>query len=198
MNEPNESVPPPDIPKPDVPPPPPPKPGEPGPETAGPPVELKTREPGESGAIATAAAGEASLNSRILAGLLDMLVSFGLTVAAGIMIPDFLGDFGPRLAGLVGLAYLLTRDCLPFLKGRSIGKTAMKLRAVTDSGEPLTNNWQTGILRNVALIIPFFALVELIILFTREGKAGQGRRLGDDWAKTKVIVDNEPVEGAGG
>jgi len=37
-------------------------------------------------------------------------------------------------------------------------------------------------------MIPFFALVEIFILLSREGKPDHGRRLGDEWAKTKVIV----------
>jgi hypothetical protein len=35
-------------------------------------------------------------------------------------------------------------------------------------------------------------LVELFVLLTREDKPERGRRLGDEWAKTKVIVEIKP------
>ena len=59
----------------------------------------------------------------------------------------------------------------------------MGLRAVTEDGQPLTNNWGPGIIRNIVLLIPFFPLIELIILLTND----KGLRLGDQWAKTKVV-----------
>ena len=108
--------------------------------------------------------------TRIVAYLIDCLV----------MIPVFLI---PILGMIVGVAYYITRDCLPFLDGQSIGKKAMGLRAVTEDGQPLTNNWGPGIVRNIVLLIPFFPLVELIVLLSSK----TGLRLGDQWAKTKVI-----------
>lgn len=89
----------------------------------------------------------------------------------------------PVAGWLAGIAYALTRDSLPFLDGQSIGKRAMGLRAVTSDGQPLTNNWGPSIVRNIVLWIPFFPLVELIVLLTND----TGLRLGDQWAKTKVI-----------
>jgi uncharacterized RDD family membrane protein YckC len=81
---------------------------------------------------------------------------------------------------------MLTRDALPFLDGQSIGKKAMKLRAVSfETGKPLTSNWGPSVIRNIVLYIPFFALVELIVLSNNK----DGQRFGDQWAKTKVIVD---------
>lgn len=188
MSDPEKPVPPPDIPKPDLP----------KPEIASPPekhapaVAVKVRQPGDPVDADTPDAGVATFNTRVVAALIDFLVATGLTMAAFLVLPDFLGGLESRVAGLLGGAYLVTRDCLPFLNGRSVGKQAMKLRAVTESGEPLTGNWQAGILRNIALLIPFFAIVELVILLTREDKPGRGRRLGDDWARTKVIVEPEP------
>ncbi|NJR42921.1 MAG: hypothetical protein HC767_09930 [Akkermansiaceae bacterium] len=64
----------------------------------------------------------------------------------------------------------------------------MKIRAVTSDGKSLSGNWTPTIIRNVVFMIPCFAIVELIVLITRQGKPEEGRRLGDDWAKTKVIV----------
>lgn len=131
----------------------------------------------------TAATAPASLGTRVLAGLIDYMVFLGVILLLGYILPGFLS----KIAWLAGLGYLLTKDSLPFLKGRSIGKTAMKIQAVDLEGRSLAGNWEKGLIRNAVLMIPFFPLVELIVLATREGKPDAGRRLGDDWAKTKVV-----------
>jgi uncharacterized RDD family membrane protein YckC len=97
--------------------------------------------------------------------------------------------FADRLAWLAGIAYLVTRDSLPFLGGQSVGKKAMKLRTVTRGGDSLVGNWQAALIRNGVLAIPLFAFVELFILLSREDKPERGLRLGDEWAKTKVIIE---------
>ncbi len=112
----------------------------------------------------------ASDGNRIIAYLID--VAIVVTLA-----------FIPILGWIVGAAYLLTRDGLPFLDGQSIGKKAMKIRAVSEDGQPLTNNWGPVVIRNIVLWIPFFPLIELIVMLTNPQKL----RLGDQWAKTKVI-----------
>ena len=84
----------------------------------------------------------------------------------------------------VAIVYFLTRDGLPFLQGQSIGKKVMKIRAVTADGADLTNNWGANIIRNVVLFIPLFPLIELIVVMNNPDKL----RLGDQWAKTKVVA----------
>jgi uncharacterized RDD family membrane protein YckC len=136
-----------------------------------------------------AAAGSiAPFNTRAIAAIIDLVLTFGLTIGLALILPHFAG----RLAYLVGAAYFLTRDALPFLGGQSVGKKAMSLRAVTLDGRPLTGVWEPALIRNAVLFIPFFALVELFLLLTREDKPERGRRLGDEWAKTKVIVEPKP------
>ena len=85
---------------------------------------------------------------------------------------------------------------LQFLGGQSVGKKAMKIRAVTLDGKSLVNNWEPALIRNAILAIPVFPLIELFVLLTREGKPEQGRRLGDEWAKTKVVMAPEPPPAA--
>ena len=41
--------------------------------------------------------------------------------------------------------------------------------------------------RNILFAIPIVGIVECFILLTRSGNPEAGLRLGDDWAKTKVI-----------
>jgi uncharacterized RDD family membrane protein YckC len=128
----------------------------------------------------------APFNTRVVAAVIDWGVVLCLTFVLS-MVSSILGLLGNAAA----IGYMLTKDSLPFLGGQSIGKKVMKLRAVTADGAPLTGNWEKGVLRNAFLLL---APVELIILLIREEKPEKGRRLGDDFAKTKVIVEAEPVQ----
>lgn len=92
--------------------------------------------------------------------------------------------FIPVLGWLVGLAYVLTRDALPFLDGQSIGKKLIGLRVVDESGAARTGNYGPNVIRNAVLFIPFFPLVELVVLLTNKDTL----RLGDQWGKTTVVV----------
>lgn len=127
----------------------------------------------------------APFNTRIIAAVID----YGVVICIYIVF-SFVHSALGTLASLAGIGYILTKDSLPFLGGQSIGKKVMKLRAVTWDGEPLTGNWEKGALRNAFL---FISIVELVVLLLREEKPEKGRRLGDDFAKTKVIVEAEPV-----
>lgn len=127
----------------------------------------------------------ASFNTRATAALLDVVMALGIAIGLAVLLPGF----ADRLAWLTGGAYLVTRDSLPFLGGQSVGKKAMKLRVVTLDGKSLIGNWEAALIRNGVLVIPLFAFVELFILLTREDKPERGRRLGDEWAKTRVIVE---------
>jgi uncharacterized RDD family membrane protein YckC len=113
---------------------------------------------------------KADNGSRIVAMIIDSLVSGACWII-------------PIVGWFAGFAYILTRDALPFLDGQSVGKKAMGIRAVSEDGQPLTNNWGPSLIRNVVLFIPLFSLIELIVLLTND----KGLRLGDQWAKTKVI-----------
>lgn len=131
----------------------------------------------------------ASFNPRANAMAVDLVVAAGLIVGLYFLLPDF----AHPLSWLAGLAYLVTRDSLPFLGGQSVGKKAMKLRAVTLEGKPMTGDWRTSLIRSGVLIIPFFQLVELWLLLSREDGPERGKRLGDEWAGTKVIVEAKPA-----
>jgi len=154
-------------------------------ETAPPPVEESVPPPVEESAPPPVEESEtiapeqilATTGNRILAVLIDGLIAGAIT---GLLAA--VAGIGP----IIGLAYMLTRDALPFLDGQSIGKKAMKLRAISsETGKPLTSNWGPSVIRNIVLYIPLFPLVELFILSSNK----EGQRLGDQWAKTKVIVD---------
>ncbi len=128
----------------------------------------------------------APFNTRVIAAVIDVMIAVGLLIALAIVLPLSMR----RLGWAVGIGYLLTRDSLPFLGGKSVGKKAMHLRVETLEGQSLTGNWQTGLIRNALLCLPGVGVfLELYILLSREGKPDQGRRLGDEWARTRVVVE---------
>lgn len=133
--------------------------------------------------------GVVPFNTRITAAVIDVVVSSGLLIGLMLLLPGF----AQKVGYLAAIGYLITRDSLPFLGGQSVGKKAMKIKAVTLEGKSLVGNWEAAVIRNITLIIPLFGFVELFILLSREEKAERGIRLGDEWAKTKVIFDEKPV-----
>lgn len=160
----------------------------PPPVMGGAPVQVRIRS-GEGDAAEELQDLTASFNSRAVAAIIDMVVAGGLMMAT----IGFLPDFASKIGWLVGIGYILTRDSLPFLGGQSVGKKAMKLKAYTLDDQPLKGNWEAGLIRNMILVVPLLPLVELFVLLSREDKPGRGRRLGDEWAKTKVLTVPEPV-----
>ncbi len=194
---PKPSLRPPDLPKPNIQPPTPPVPDfapPPEPPAAAPDpgvkVNVRVAEKPNVEIEETDVEELAGINPRVVAAVIDFLVMAGIWLVLDIFLPG-------SLAWLAGAAYFLCRDALPFLGGQSVGKKAMKIRAVTrDGSEPLTGNWAASIVRNVTLLILPFGIVELVMVLQREDSQDHGRRFGDDWAKTKVIVVKPPREEA--
>lgn len=127
---------------------------------------------------------DAAFEARMIAGIIDCFVAFGIYLV--------IAKISVLLGWMVWAAYLLTKDALPFLEGQSIGKKMMKIRAVTLDGKKLTGDWQSSIVRNLSLAIPFVGLVEAYILYSRQGGNGPLQRLGDEWAKTRVVTAPGP------
>lgn len=124
---------------------------------------------------------EVDLVKRLLGGLVDALVAGGL---------GYLGNLvsgSEAVQWIIFAVVILTRDSLPFLEGQSLGKKVMKTMAVKEDGSSLSGDWVNGALRNLLPAIPVAGILECFVLLTRSGRPGDGRRLGDDWAKTKVI-----------
>ena len=143
--------------------------------------EMAASVEGGSGGLVPGA--DANFTNRVLGGVVDILVAGGIKLGLG----GILAAFPVNIGTLAAMAYLLTKDSLPFLNGQSIGKRAMKIQAVTMDGKSLSGNWQPGVIRNVSLVIPLVLLVELMVLLTRRDNPGPLLRLGDEWGKTKVI-----------
>ena len=162
-------------------------------------MKVRTLQGGEAAEHGSQVGSLAPMNTRIIAALIDLAVAFAVYLAIFVMtfvvnmvMPHFLAWMLTSLLSvlrILALAYMVCRDSLPFLGGgQSVGKMVMKLKAVTLDGKSLVNNWEAALIRNISFVIPPLPLVELIILITREGKPEQGRRLGDEWAKTKVVI----------
>ena len=91
------------------------------------------------------------------------------------------------LGYLISIGYLLTKDALPatgdFLGGQSIGKKLMGIKVIKeDTGGSLLGDYGTAITRQVSLLIPFFNLIDALMVFSADSK-----RFGDKWAKTIVV-----------
>jgi len=88
---------------------------------------------------------------------------------------------------VIAIAYFLTKDALPatngYLGGQSIGKKLMGIKVVKEeTGGSLEGDYGTAITRQVSLLIPFFNIVDALMVFS-----GDSKRFGDKWAKTIVV-----------
>ena len=121
---------------------------------------------------------EVTKANRLIEGIIDSVVGYVpmmimafVTGATGIGALMYVGY-------LITLGYYLFKDAL--LGGQSIGKKAMKYAAVREDGSSLDGDFMASATRNVSLLIPFVGLYEIFLILTDK------KRLGDDWAKTKV------------
>lgn len=132
--------------------------------------------------------------SRILAGLLDLFIQLALLVATGILISITLfGDESGAITAFA-IATFLAIFCYPigfetWLRGRTPGKMAMGLRAVTTDGAPIrlrdaTLRAMGGVVDR--LLPPGGVTGALFVLLTP-----RHQRLGDLIAGTMVIRDPE-------
>jgi len=98
-----------------------------------------------------------------------------------------LGWSGGGLGIVIGIGYSLTKDALPFLNGKSLGKTLIGIRVVTEKENlPITGNYAVSAIRVVPLMIPVFNIIDALMVFST------GRqRFGDKWAGTVVIMSKE-------
>lgn len=157
-------------------------------------VKVRIRTPDEVPVDDSPFKGVASFNTRFAAAAIDWVVAGSLMACTVWVLPGS----PSRLGALVAIAYLLTRDSLPFLGGQSVGKKAMCLKVVTAGDASLAGNWKAGAIRNAILVIPPLPLLEIFLLLKREESPERGRRLGDEWAGTRVMeLRPPPVEEPG-
>jgi uncharacterized RDD family membrane protein YckC len=124
----------------------------------------------------------------------------GLLLRAAAKIIDFILiaaviEIIPKAGYFAGLAYLLLGD--GFFDGRSVGKKLIKLRVVsTVTGGPCT--FRDSILRNstfavgyILWIVPWIGWIFILLIAALEYililGSMDGKRLGDEFAKTAVL-----------
>jgi uncharacterized RDD family membrane protein YckC len=137
----------------------------------------------------------AGLGTRVIAQVLDLLIVASILMAVYFvaLAASIANTSAATLIALIGsfvviFGYFWLSESL--WSGQTIGKKALRLRAVGDRGEPLTF-MQAGI-RNVVRIIDFLPYaygVGLVVLFAN----GKGKRLGDIAAGTIVVKDSDSV-----
>lgn len=132
----------------------------------------------------------ASFNARVVAVVIDLVITIGVSAVLMGLLPNFVAFLGP----LLGLAYFVTRDSLFFLGGRSFGKKVMHLRVLSLVGDSLVGDWRSALIRNGVLLVLPMIFFETYLLLIRENTAMGGVRLGDEWAKTRVFVEIDPLE----
>ena len=114
----------------------------------------------------------------------------------------------PWIGGIIGGLYILLRDGLDYeyLRGRSVGKTLMKLKPVRLDGQPMDTatsikrNWMLalGLISLVLVLIPVIGWIALALLWVAAPVIGlievilvatdkEGRRWGDRLSGTKVV-----------
>lgn len=141
---------------------------------------------------------KAGLFPRFVAALIDALVGWVFV-------------FIPIIGAIISVLYILLKDALPYQllkeeewKNRSVGKRVMKLEIRHLDGDlidmpisarrniPLTIGSFIAVIPLLGWIIGpivglIFAIIELIFLLTDD----ENRRLGDRWARTVVIMEQE-------
>ena len=118
----------------------------------------------------------------IIDSVLLFIVGYIIALATGQTTGDgFNVRGGPAFLWLgIGLAYYIVMEAT---SGATLGKRAMGLKVVKQSGEPM--DWQASIVRNIMRIIDgfFFYLVGAIAVWVSKNK----QRLGDMAAHTIVV-----------
>ena len=143
--------------------------------------------------------GKADVGRRAIAAFFDAIIA---------SLPSWLLFPLPPLGQLLSMAYLLLRDVLLYeltraesWRGKSIGKRLVNLEVVALDGERLT--WEKSVKRNLPLVLGSIALwlprflrelltlaavalilIEIVLILSDP----RGRRLGDKWANTEVVV----------
>ena len=113
----------------------------------------------------------ASPTERFIAALIDGLIITMVSLTG--------------IGAIIGILYFLLKDSLPIFNGQGFGKRIMKIKVLDDeTNQPLKNNYVKGIIRNISLLVPILQFIDAFMVFSTNGK-----RFGDQWAKTIVVQD---------
>jgi uncharacterized RDD family membrane protein YckC len=119
-------------------------------------------------------------NRRQAAFLVDLFLWYSIISATSFALGPILGETLPEdISLLVGGFFSLVFTLKDGLAGYSPGKALMGVRVI-DERTGLAAGFGASFLRNLPLLIP---LVPLFVAF----RLREGHRVGDGWAKTRVI-----------
>ncbi len=110
-------------------------------------------------------------NKRVCAFFIDSIIA---QVCGGII--SFI--FAVNISWLIWLIVILFKDCLD---GQSVGKYLVGTQIIDENNAPV--NPSKAIIRNIFMIIPIFPIIEYFRMLRDKE---QGKRIGDNVAKTKV------------
>ena len=117
---------------------------------------------------------------RFAADVIDLIViPIILGVILGIILINVPEAIRSVLLVLVNVAWLIFRD-VTYSPGRAM--VGLKLVSLTSAGKPTLAQ---AAIRNVLLIIPFVLVIGYIVEIV--AVISKGERLGDKWAKTRVV-----------
>ena len=138
----------------------------------------------------------AAFPSRMAALMLDMLLQVMLLVILAVVITVTSGQLNAAaIAAISSTAFLLVIVGYPtsfetLSRGRTLGKMALGLRVVSDDGSP--ERFRQALIRALAGIFEIWTIVlEPVGLITSMVSA-RGKRLGDMFAGTYVILERVP------
>lgn len=108
---------------------------------------------------------------------LEREVAFAIDVIICLTLTIF-----PTVGWVLGLAYFMCKDALPFTNSSSLGKIIYGLKAVNiNTEERLT--LEKSIIRSIILIVPILNIFD-IYHFLKTGV-----RLADKWTESKVVSE---------
>jgi len=140
----------------------------------------------------------AGFPSRIAALLIDLVIQIA-ALAVVLIIATATGISGAAAAGLVVTAYVAivigyATAFETLTRGRTPGKMAMGLRAISDDGSPV--RFRQALVRALAGLIEIWSWIGAPIGLITSIISARGKRLGDVFAGTYVISERAPRRAA--
>ncbi len=134
----------------------------------------------------------AGLGTRMVSGLLDLVVTFVVLIGAVIVSGAVTAGTDEALAtvavigAVVGALLVLPTALETLTRGRTLGKTALGLRTVRDDGGPIT--FQHAFVRALVGVVEIYVFTGTPAFFSAL-VSRRGKRLGDHAAGTTVVRD---------
>ena len=133
---------------------------------------------------------------RMVARLLDMLIQFaGLGLFFAVLVNAARSMNTAALVATITVALVLVIVGYPTIletltRGKTVGKLALGLRVVSDDGGPV--RFRQALIRALAGIFEIWTIVLAPVALLTSMASARGKRLGDMFAGTYVILERVP------